>query len=84
MDDQGDMNYDHNGAHYRLRTAVYNKLYHWDRNSEPNEHPRQLARLLGRYDDFRYPMTEREISICHSLLGEHGWTVYKMLLAQKG
>lgn len=71
---------------YQLRTAVYNKLYEWNPKSDPNMHPYHLAALLGRAEHFT-PLsflTEAEVTACKNLLGEHGYSYYKMLLAQRG
>jgi hypothetical protein len=72
-------------AHYLLRTAVYNRMYEWDPSTNPNRHPKLLADLINR-GEFTFspldPMSDASVRACEALLGEHGYVVYKMLLAR--
>lgn len=71
--------------HSRLRVSVYNRLYAWN-HDDPNEHPAHLAMLLGRNSDYFSPllcMSEAEVNVCAKLLGVHGYSFYRMLLAQR-
>ena len=81
-------------SHSELRWAVYRRFAQWEaegREGMPawGERSTCLWKLLGRPQDndrcyFMHDdlCTDAELRACELLLGEHGWTVYKMLVVR--
>ena len=74
-------------SHRELRLAVYRRFAQWE--AEGRERSTCLWKLLGRPQDndrcyFMHDdlCTDAELRACELLLGEHGWTVYKMLVVR--
>jgi hypothetical protein len=66
-----------------LRTKVYKKLEEWGVVRGRSIALRLLLRNeCGTFYEAEY-MNDEEVRLCEALLGPHGYTVYKMLLAQR-